>query len=137
MIIFIVISFVLMFLLHTLFGCLQRFFKNPVTTEKLQVNSESCKSIKKVQFSNENFTVENSNCENLKNLSIDYNSNHNGNMSNDTAERPSFLVGDDNDATNGFDAREAIDEFPPQIQNETRPNGDLLERRKRLRYVVN
>ncbi|XP_037941781.1 acetyl-CoA carboxylase 1-like, partial [Teleopsis dalmanni] len=107
--------------------------ENPVTTEKLQVNSESCKSIKKVQFSNENFTVENSNCENLKNLSIDYNSNHNGNMSNDTAERPSFLVGDDNDATNGFDAREAIDEFPPQIQNETRPNGDLLERRKRLR----
>lgn len=45
-----------------------------------------------------------------------------------------FQVGDE-DVINGLEAAESTDNFPQKIENELRPNGDIAERRKRLRYV--
>ena len=118
--------------------------------------------IKKVQFSSENIAVsENGVTEQLNCLALGDKTNNNiNNMSNNTLappERPSFLVshakyssffyqylfiylfqlksqvGDEVDATNGHD--EGSDQFPQKLSNSASQNGDLADRRKRLRYV--
>lgn len=44
-----------------------------------------------------------------------------------------FQVGDEVDITNGHEAGESGDEFPQKMQSDNRTNGDLSEKRKRLR----
>ncbi|XP_070066544.1 acetyl-CoA carboxylase isoform X5 [Drosophila virilis] len=48
-------------------------------------------------------------------------------------ERPSFLVGDEIDEKEAIEAGEAGDEFPQKMQSDVCQNGDIAERRKRLR----
>lgn len=45
-------------------------------------------------------------------------------------EFPSFQVGEDNNADN---TQEAMDSFPQNVQTEQKMNGDIAEKRKRLR----
>ncbi|CAD7013616.1 unnamed protein product [Ceratitis capitata] len=125
-------------------------------------NSDCVSRIKKVQFSNENITIEENHHHNDIDASIQLNDHHqhqnhqyNSNnvdlssnnsdssnnseigMSNDAAaERPSFLVGDEVEANGHDEVSEASDEFPQKMQNEMRPQHDLMERRKRLSCTV-
>lgn len=80
-----------------------------------------------MQFSSEN--IENGVSEEF----FSFNPSNKIAMSNSTTDRPNFLVGDEVEASNGHDAGEASDDFPLKIQGDTSPNGDISERRKRLR----
>ncbi|XP_016943121.3 acetyl-CoA carboxylase isoform X1 [Drosophila suzukii] len=110
---------------------------------------ELCEQLKDsalTDLSNDNIRIT---CHQNNNNSINKNQNNNSidinigkmsetNESNDTAaqsaegERPSFLVGDEIDEK-AAEAGEACDEFPQKMQNDIRQNGDISERRKRLR----
>nr|NP_610342.1 Acetyl-CoA carboxylase, isoform A [Drosophila melanogaster]AAF59155.2 Acetyl-CoA carboxylase, isoform A [Drosophila melanogaster] len=128
--------------------------------KKVQFSSESlrsdvdelCDQLKDSALSNlSNDNIRIACHQNNNNSSINKNQNNNSidisisiskmsetNESNDTAaqsaegERPSFLVGDEIDER-AAEAGEACDEFPLKMQNDVRQNGDISERRKRLR----
>ncbi|XP_030553913.1 acetyl-CoA carboxylase isoform X2 [Drosophila novamexicana] len=119
---------------------------------------KSC--IKKVKFSSESLKSDvDGLCEQLKESVLtdlsNFNNNNNNNIdvkynnkmseqeattSAETAqaaptdgERPSFLVGDEIDEKEAIEAGEAGDEFPQKMQSDVCQNGDIAERRKRLR----
>lgn len=46
-------------------------------------------------------------------------------------------VGDEIDEKEAIEAGEAGDQFPQKMQSDIRQNGDIAERRKRLRLVQN
>ncbi|XP_049317448.1 acetyl-CoA carboxylase [Bactrocera dorsalis] len=122
--------------------------KEPSSNSSSNNHSDCVNRIKKVQFSNENITIENNHNDfaasgqlqhkHCNNLELSSNNSESSNseisMSNDTStERPSFLVGDEVEANGHDEVSEASDEFPQKMQNEIRPQIDLMERRKRLR----
>ncbi|KAM8714293.1 hypothetical protein ACLKA7_014427 [Drosophila subpalustris] len=127
--------------------------------QQQQRYSKSC--IKKVKFSSESLKSSSEVdglCEQLKDSVLTDLSNFNNNNNNidikynnkmseseatattesseattTDGERPSFLVGDEIDEKEAIEAGEAGDEFPQKMQSDVRQNGDITERRKRLR----
>ncbi|KAM7345539.1 acetyl-CoA carboxylase isoform 1-T1 [Cochliomyia hominivorax] len=119
--------------------------------------SSSTKSIKRVQFSSDSIKESQTICDNLRNCgeleqdfaatNNNYNNNNNNMSNTNNDNRPSFLGGllrkfyffvpnrevGDEDVINGLEAAESTDNFPQKIENEPRLNGDIVERRKRLR----
>ncbi|XP_015039536.2 acetyl-CoA carboxylase isoform X1 [Drosophila pseudoobscura] len=122
----------------------EKRFPKGASIKKVQFSSESLKEVDIAlsdlsyhQNHNNNTTViknknnNNSIVEIKKKSSVEMSEETNATPATD-AERPSFLVGDEIDEK-AAEAGEAVDEFPQKMQSASRQNGDISEKRKRLR----